>query len=867
MQVIILDDRTDLDALSSAYGLTLLEKDTYILLSHVLSPSVRYVLNRFKDKFKTRLITKKELEKTKIDKIYLVDTNHLNHIKEFLDQKIPVEIYDHHPITQKNNNVIYHVHMVGSATTIVVEKLISKGIKIDKDDATILALGIYEDTGSFTYNMTTSRDLKAAAYLIEKEADLNFIRNIIEEKIDEDIAHIIEQLIENIHILESNDKKVILTYAIYEKYVQDISSVFHLIKPFEEVDAVFAVVNFGGKITIIGRSNTKDIDAGKILSFFGGGGHYAAASATLKGLTTNDVLRYLEEILLIEGFSDLTIKDIMNKKFKTIKIKQEISSIPKDYLDEPILIVIDENKKFSGVVFPKVIKEALKHGIKSTSVESFVIDELVVFFPETRILQAEKELSKYSQDFFPVVKDGFPVGIVSRFDILKAAHGKVFDTEKEVFISRQRITPKKTDFRRQLRKYIPENILQELKIIGKIAKKLGYKAYLVGGIVRDIILGKKNLDIDIIVEGDAIKLIKEYARYRNYSFHIFEEFMTGQVKLPDGLKFDFATARKESYEYPGAYPKVEKASIKEDLFRRDFTINTLAVDITDGSFGILIDYFNGVRDLKDKVIRILHQLSFVEDPIRILRALRFAGRLGFKLGKTTEKLLQLAVEQNLLKTAPAGRVNLELNLTFNEEKVIDIIILMNEYRVLHQLIPEFFLDEKREEILVKLRDLMISFELFFKYQVDKVSLYLLSLMYHLPLDISYRFLDEYFFHRSKPIFKEFFDKKELLISIPEKNSQLYNIIKNIKKDVLIFLCAVSEIEISQRVIEILKKQQEKNFIISGKDLKELGLKPSPLFSVIIEDVFKKFLDDEIKTKKQALQYVKEKYIKNKQGDS
>ncbi|NPA51772.1 MAG: CBS domain-containing protein [Aquificae bacterium] len=863
MQAIILDDRTDLDALSSAYGLTLLQEDMYIVLSHALSPSVRLVLNRFKEKFKNKILKEKDLSNLQPKKIFVVDTNDTQNLTEFLKKSIPIIVYDHHPILKKEKGVSYHVDMVGSTTTLIVEELIKKGINIDPDDATILALGIYEDTGSFTYTMTTSRDLKATAYLVDKKADLNFVRNVIEEKIDEDTAHIIEQLIENLYFLESKEKKVVITYATYDKYVQDISSVFHLIKPFEEADAVFAVINFSGKISIIGRSKTKDIDAGKILSFFGGGGHYAAASATVKGLTTNDVVRYLEDILLIEGFSDLTIENIMNKKFDTVDISQSIESIPSSILEEPILIAVDSQKKFVGVIFPKVVKEAVKHGLTSATVENFVIDELVVFFPNTRILEAEKELSKYSQDFFPVIKEGYPVGIVSRFDILKAAHGKVFESEKEVFISRKRLTPKKANFKKQLNKYIPKEILDELVYIGKIAKKLNFRAYLVGGIVRDIILGKKNLDIDIIVEGDAITLVKEYAKSKGYSFYIFEEFMTGQVKLPNGVKFDFATARKESYEYPGAYPKVEKASIKEDLFRRDFTINTLAIEITEGNFGILLDYFNGLRDIKDRVIRVLHQLSFIEDPIRILRGLRFAGRLGFKLGKTTEKLLKLAVEQNILKTAPAGRINLELTLTFSEEKVIDIIILMSDYHVLHQLIPEFFLDEKREEVLVKLRDLMVSFKLFFDTQIDKSSLYLLALMYHLPLDISYRFLEDYFFHKAKPVFKEFYEKREILTSIPEKNSQLYSLIKTIKRDVLIFLSAVSEIEISQRIIEILKKEQEKKFIISGKDLKDLGLEPSPLFKDIIEDVFKKFLDDEIKNKKEALDYIKSKYLEKR----
>ena len=858
MQVVILDERTDLDALSSAYGITLIERNTLIVLSNVVPATARLVLNRFKSKFEGKIINREQLKN--VEKVFLVDSNYLNEIREFLEMGIPIEVYDHHPILERHPSVKYHVEQLGAATTLVVERIIEEKIHIDSDDATILALGIYEDTGSFTYNMTTPRDMKAASFLLEKGADLNFIRYVVEEKIDEDLARIIEQLIENIHTVVTGDKRIILTYAVYDRYIQDVSSVFHMIKPFEEADAVFAAVNFSGKITLIGRSKTKEIDAGKILSFFGGGGHYAAASATIRGITTNDVLRYLEEILLIEGFSDLTIGQIMKKSFHTVEINLLLNQVPLKLLEEPMIVVVDDNGKFQGVIFSKVIKEALNHGVKGAKVRDFVIDELVVFSPDTGIFQAERELSKFSQDYFPVVKDGYPVGVVSRFDILKAAHGRIFDAEKEVFISRQRISPKKSDFRRHLRRYLPEDVLSELRFIGEVSKELGFRAFLVGGVVRDIVLGKKNLDIDVIIEGDAVKLIKEYARRRGYSFHVFEEFMTGQVKLPNGLKIDFATARKETYDYPGAYPKVERATIKEDLFRRDFTINTLAIEITEGSFGILLDFFNGLRDIKDRVIRILHQLSFIEDPIRILRALRFAGRLSFRLGKTTEKLLKAAIEQNLLQTAPAGRINLELELTFSEERVVDILILMSEYKVLHQLIPEYFFDERREEILVKVRDLIVSFELFLDIEVDKNSLYLLSLMYHLPLEISYQFLEKYFFLKSKQIFKEFFDKKEILSSVPEKNSRLYKLIRHLKKEVVIFMCAISEVDLSERIIEILKKEKEKGYIISGKDLKELGLKPSPLFGRIIEDVFLKFLDGQIKNRNEAIEYVKSKYL-------
>ncbi len=863
MQVVILGEGADLDALSSAYGITLLYEDTYILLPNSLTTSVRFVLKRYKHKFKAKLIKLEEIKN--LEKIFLVDTNDISVLEKkyshLLDKKIKVEIYDHHPKSKNlNKNCILHIDSVGAATTLVIEEIQKKEIEIDQKDATILAFGLYEDTGSFTYNMTTERDFYAGAFLIKNGADLNIVRYLIEEKIDEDKIKIIEQLVENVHFLFVKNKKIIITSAAYERYVPDISAFFHIIKPFEEVDAVFAVVNLRGKITIIARSKTKKIHVGKILSIFGGGGHYAAASANTKGFTTNEIIKILEEVLLKEAYSELKIEKIMSKDILIKKKDEKIKNVKEEIENYPLVIVVDENQIFEGIVLQKVVKDALKHGLKDTPLENFLIDDIVVLTPETSVIEAEEQIIKYSQEYFPVVSKGYPVGIVSRIQIVKAIHGSIFETEKDIFISRTKVIPKYVNYKKKLERYLPEDILKELKFIGKIAKELNFRVYLVGGIVRDIAMKRKNLDIDLIVEGDAIQLVKIYAKKRKLPFSTFEEFMTANVKLHSGIKLDFATARKETYERPGAYPKVEKATLKEDLYRRDFTINTLAIEITENNFGMLIDYFHGLRDIKDKAIRVLHQLSFVEDPIRILRALRFAGRFSFKLGKTTEKLLKFAIDQNLLLTAPPGRINLEFQLTFNEEKVVDIILLMNQYKVLQQIIPEFILDEKRESILFRLRDLILSFEMFFNFKIDKVSIYLLALMYHLPLEISSEILDKYYFKGSKKFFEEYFDKKDIFKIIPEKNSNLYKKIKFIDKNLLLYFCGVLDVEVADRIVQILKKEEERKLIISGEDLNKLGIEPSPMYKVILDDVFKKFLDDEIKTKEEAIRYVKKKYL-------
>ncbi|WP_457641640.1 CBS domain-containing protein [Persephonella sp.] len=862
MQVVYIEEGADLDAFSAAYGITLLYPEAKILLPHALSPTVRLTISRFENLLKSKLLRKKELKI--IDRLFLVDTSNLKKakktIEKFITENTEIDIYDHHPAKiKKEHNLALHIEKTGSATTIVVKEIINKGVNISPEDATLLLLGIYEDTGSFTYNLTTAEDLRTAAFLIEKGGDLETVRTILERRFDEKQINIVQQLIENIQYFPIKDKQIIISTAYSKEYVPDISSHFHLIKPFQEVDAFFAIINASGKISIIGRSKTKEINVGKILSYLGGGGHYAAGSATVKGLTTQEIKNYLENILIGEFYKDQKISSIMHRNIIKVQKDKPIKDL-KDIIQKvPILIVINESGKFEGIVLPRVLKESIRHGIENVSVENFIIDTVVTLDENMPVAEAEKYLINSSQEYFPVLKKGYPVGIVSRNYLLKVLHGQVFDFEKDIFISRERIKPRYLNYREKLESYLPEDIIEELKKIGKISKQLGFRAYLVGGVVRDLIMNRENLDIDIIVEGDAVQLAKIYAEKYNYKFHSFEEFMTAQVILLSGLRLDFATARKEIYAYPGAYPKVKKASIKEDLYRRDFTINTLTIEITEGNFGTLIDFFNGLRDIKDKVIRILHQLSFIEDPIRILRAVRFAGRFGFKLGKTTEKLLKLAVDENLLLVAPKKRVNTELNYSFNEERVTEIIYLMNKYKIIHQLIPEFVFDEKREEIINRLRDMIITFDIFFNYKVNRTANYLLALMYHLPLEISYQILDKYRFSYEKQFFKIYFSAKDRFKMIPEKNSELYMKIKDLNKDLLVFLCSSLPVEVSERIIYLLKKEEEKKLLISGEDLKELGLKPSSLFKEIIEDIFLKYLDNEIKNKREALEYLKNKY--------
>jgi tRNA nucleotidyltransferase (CCA-adding enzyme) len=233
-----------------------------------------------------------------------------------------------------------------------------------------------------------------------------------------------------------------------------------------------------------------------------------------------------------------------------------------------------------------------------------------------------------------------------------------------------------------------------LQQVGAVAHELGYPLYVVGGFVRDLLLGLPNFDLDLVVEGDAIRLASELVRRRGGRLRSHRRFGTAKWILPEGLSgdegplpdsLDFVTARTEFYEHPTALPTVERSSIKLDLHRRDFTINTLALRLTPDRWGELLDFYGGREDLEEGVIRVLHSLSFVEDPTRILRAARFEQRFGFQIEPRTEELIADALD--LLDRISPDRVRHELELIFAEAEPERAICRLQEMGVLQKLHP------------------------------------------------------------------------------------------------------------------------------------------------------------------------------------
>ena len=218
----------------------------------------------------------------------------------------------------------------------------------------------------------------------------------------------------------------------------------------------------------------------------------------------------------------------------------------------------------------------------------------------------------------------------------------------------------------RIRQRLTPAMLSILKEAGGTASEMGYHAYAVGGMVRDLLLGLEQLDVDIVIEGDGIRFARHVALQQRAQVKSHERFGTATITFPDQLRVDIATARTEVYERPAVLPRVNPGTIRDDMRRRDFTINALAISLMPGEFGRLLDFFRGVRDLRERRIRVLHEQSFMDDPTRIFRAARFEARLGFRIVRSTEKLIVKALSRSVLSELEDYRIATELRLILEE---------------------------------------------------------------------------------------------------------------------------------------------------------------------------------------------------------
>ncbi len=527
------------------------------------------------------------------------------------------------------------------------------------------------------------------------------------------------------------------------------------------------------------------------------------------------------------------------------------------------VLPVVEKDRYLGIITREVVQKALFHGLGEQVVEAFMTSGGPTAAPDMPMDQVERIMIEEHQRFIPVLeRGGVILGAITRTDLLRSLHeerlqGPSGDGESAGSQTRRNV-------KNFMEERFPAEVREALKLVGEVADETGFPVYLVGGIVRDLFLRVPNFDVDIVVEGDGITFAGLLAGKAGGKLRTHQKFGTAVVKLPNKLKIDIATARLEYYESPAALPTVELSSIKKDLYRRDFTINTLAVRLQRKRFGELIDFFGGLRDIKEKTIRVLHNLSFVEDPTRVLRAVRFEQRFDFKISRHTQNMIKTAVAMRLFDRLTGERFYTELALLFAEAEPLKGLKRMKELDLLQFIHPSLTLTPGTEKLFYGLNETITWFRLLYlDLPIEKGLVYFLGLLDRLkgpeaeetlerlaaPMRIRERVrLARTHCHEVLPLLS-----REPLLA----PSRVYALLQPLESEAILLMMAKAKQERTRKYISLyLTRLRGVTVALTGNDLKTMGIPQGPRYKQLLAELLDAKLDERVKTLEDEKEFVK-----------
>jgi tRNA nucleotidyltransferase (CCA-adding enzyme) len=817
------------------------------------------------------LVSPKQLDHAAVTRLILVDTQEPERLGALADlwqrPEVSLHIYDHHPVMGAGlpddvpvrlRPAVYAVEPVGATTTILIERLRAQRLAITPFEATVLALGLYEETGSLAFVSTTPRDLQAAAYAVEAGADLRIVTDTLRRPLDPDQIVLLNDLVQSGDIYYIDGRKVLVTSSGYDRYKGDLAEVVHKLAEMQGLDVVVAAMALEEKVEVIGRSRRPEFDMGALMREFGGGGHDVAAAAAVKGKTVVEVRERITQWLTDRRQSRVCASEIMTKPVKSVGAVATMLDVERLMTTYGVnaLPVVDARDRYLGVVTREIVQKALFHKLNKSPVGDYMSAEFYTAAPETPFREIEARMIERNQRFVPILSGQTVVGVITRTDVLRSLHDDVLAAARA---RAKGFVPATDHHRRNLRgammSHLPARGFILLEAAGRLADEMEVSVYVVGGFVRDLLLDVKNLDLDLVVEGDGIAFAQALAAQVQGQAKEHERFGTAVVTSPDGLRLDIATARTEYYEYPTALPTVEQSSIKKDLYRRDFTINTMAIVLNEARFGELVDYFGGQRDLKDKTIRVLHSLSFVEDPTRVFRAVRFEQRLGFRLAKETLVLVKGAAKMDLFKRLSGTRLFNELVLLFSEDEPSRTVGRLGELDLLRFVHPSLKASPALHGLLKGIEDAVKWYHLLY---LEREAEPWLAQMMALLDGLSAKALGETLKRLAVPerqaeaIRRGHVSSEMVLRRLTRQPApspaELYRLLSPMAVEALLLVMAKAKSETVQRHISaFLTTHQHVKPILSGDDLKGMGLKPGPQFKKILGALLDARLNGEVET--------------------
>lgn len=871
--IITTHKNADFDGFAACVAASLIYDDSIIVLEAEPQQNLKEFLNiydihyiqdnNFKKQFED------EINNKIIEKIVVVDTADINRvppiIRQLIEKGIDVDIYDHHPeLKEQNIKGKNFSKETGSATTILLEKLLQNKIVLPDTYETLFLIAIHEDTGNFVYPTTTSLDHEIAAQLIKGGARIEEVEEFVSLEMTKEQKDLFNKLYNNIQELTLEEINVYIAYAEIDKFIGGLNVITH--KLFEALtpDVFFVVTRMGKSIYIVARSRIDEIDLNKILSHFGGGGHRKAGSAKTKKYDINQVINKIKKELKSSFLPVLRAKHIMSSPVRTILSEETVERASEImYQTGHSGLPVIQNNKLVGIITKKDIEKAIKHNLKNAPIKAIMSTNLKVTDVETSLTQVRKMMAEADVGRIPVLKDGILVGIITRTDLLRATNGVLNFTLNPILREKYQ----SQNLNSEMEKVLPASVLNILRLIGVYGNEKGISVYVVGGFVRDLLLKIDNkltnntipYDIDVVVEGDGLIFGKYVAKQLRAKYVEHPKFHTCSIFYRNGenkiIRIDVATARTEYYEEAAELPKVELSTIKKDLYRRDFSINAMAIKLNSESFGVLLDFFNCKKDLEKGIIKILHPLSFIEDPTRILRAIRFEQRFGFEIDSNTLTKLEDAVENEYLEKVTGMRIREEFEKILCEKEPLKAIKRMGNLKIISHLFEKTYYTPTLEKDLENLFDILHFFNYNMRFYLNKVRIF------HVVLFVILQYTSEESLKNISARYglpKEFIRKlqqakraNELISNHLNKYGKIdklsffYKITNTLDNEQFIFLAVKLPPQIVDIYYTYLKKLTDLKLSISGKDLLEKGYKGIEIREKL-EEIKKLLLDGKIK---------------------
>lgn len=921
MDLILCHTTTDFDALGAAVGLTRLKPGAKLVLTGGMHPAVRDFLALHRDEY--ALIERRSVNPKQIQSLVIVDAqkrDRLGKAAEWLDLSHvkSIEVYDHHLDARSDIPATsVQVEPVGATTTIIVEQLQQTSVQLTTAEATVMALGIHVDTGSLTFDQTTSRDAAALAWLMAVGASVRQIAQYVDPGLSPQLQALFKLALENLQ--SQNHLGYIISSVLLptRSFVPGLSSLASRLVELTESDALLLAAEYPGRegegdnsssptqdeaqtltssrLIIIGRSRIEGTNLNELFQPLGGGGHSQAASVRLRDVDSLATLEQLIAQIKDQIPQPLTARELMSSPVRTIRPETTINEAQRILLryGHSGLSVVDGNDQLAGVVSRRDLDLALHHGFGHAPVKGYMTRNVKTIAPEASLPEIESLMVTYDIGRLPVLEDGQLVGIVTRTDVLRQLHqignGEWGMGNRENYCTipitnAQSIIP-------NLRERLAPALWELLTQAAREAQQRGWHLYLVGGAIRDLLLADVSeslllKDIDLVVDGchrsadtgAGVTLAQALQKiYPNVRLDVHGAFQTAALlwhndPVFDSLWVDIATARTEFYPYPAANPEVEASSIRQDLYRRDFTINALAVRLTTSRSGELplLDFFGGLLDLRSRQIRVLHANSFIEDPTRIYRAVRFAVRLGFEIEPQTEAYIRYAMESGVYERslsqndrAPALQTRLKSELKHILQapywkRALQLLASLGALRCIH---PTLELDEmlwwqvrlvdrwlRRFDPNRRLEHWQMRLEVLLAYLAPRQRAAVAENL-QLPVDSIERL------QQLAPAQVEV----EKTLPTAKLPSEVVGLLRQYKLPTLVLIAIRAPRAIRRTLWKYLTTWADIQAPLNGNDLKKLGYKPGPQYREMLDAILAATLDGIIQDEADAHAFLAKHY--------